>query len=120
MASITPYAGARFQKGHGLGSVFKSLARMAIPLLKGPVMRAGVGLAGDMIRGRSMSQALRNRVRPLVGDVLHTASSRLAGSSAGNGRRAPRKRRTTATKRAGTAAKRRRRAPAASKDIFTP
>ena len=120
MASITPYAGARFQKGHGLGSVFKSLARMAIPLLKGPMMRAGVGLAGDMIRGRSMSQALRNRVRPLVGDVLHTASSRLGGSSASNARRSPRKRRTTTTKRAGTTAKRRRRAPAASRDIFTP
>ena len=118
MATITPYAGARYQRGHGLGRVFQSLARMAIPLLKGPVMRAGVGLAGDMIRGRSMSQALRNRVRPLVGDVLQTASSRLASGDGGS-RRSPRKRaRTTSRKRAG-APKRRWQLPHAATDIFT-
>lgn len=118
MVNITPYAGARYQRGHGLGSVFKTLARIAIPLLKGPVMKAGVGLAGDMIRGKTMSQALKNRVRPLVGEVLHTAGSRVAGSAP---RRPPVKRRKK--KRAGASAggynKRRRRAAPASRDIFS-
>ena len=66
MTTITPYAGARYQKGHGLANIFRTLFRTAIPLLKGPAVRAGIGLAGDVIRGKSMTQALKNRVAPLL------------------------------------------------------
>jgi hypothetical protein len=32
--NITGYRGARFQKGYGIGGIFKSLARYAFPLFK--------------------------------------------------------------------------------------
>ena len=68
--TITPFAGAQYQRGHGLGSIFKGLFRSAILLLKGPVLRAGVHMASDVLRGKTMKQALKNRVAPLVGDLV--------------------------------------------------
>ena len=73
VAAITPYAGTRYQWGHGLGSVFKGLFRSAIPLLKGPMLWAGVRLAGDVHIGKTMKQALKNRLAPLVGDLMQAA-----------------------------------------------
>ena len=46
--TITLFVGAQYQRGHGLGSIFKGLFRSAIPLLKGPVLRAGVRMASDV------------------------------------------------------------------------
>ena len=76
--TITPFAGARYQRGHGLGSIFKGLFRSAIPLLKGPVLRAGVHMTSDVLRGKTMKQALKNRVAPLVGDLMQAATARPA------------------------------------------
>ena len=73
VASITPYNGAWYQRGHGLGSIFKGLFHSAIPLLKGPVPQAGVRLAGNVLRGKTMKQALKNRVTLLVGDLVQVA-----------------------------------------------
>ena len=70
VASITPYAGTQYQWGHGLRSVFNRLFCLAIPLLKGPVLQASVCLAGNLLRGKTMKQALKNHVPPLVGDLM--------------------------------------------------
>ena len=111
VASIAPFAGARYQRGHGLGSVFKGLFRTAIPLLKGPVLRAGARLAGDVLRGKNMKQALKNRVAPFVGDLMQAV-----GANNNN-----RKRRAPATKRRKRAAPAQRSRPRKSarhSDIF--
>lgn len=80
MVAITPFKGARWQRGYGLGSIFRSLIRTAVPLFKSRVgksiMKAGVGLAGDAIKGRNMKQALRSRFTQGIGDAMNTGSGR--------------------------------------------
>ena len=58
----------------GSCNVFKGLFHSTIPLLKGPVLRASVHLTGDVLRGKTMKQALKNRVTLLVGDLLQASS----------------------------------------------
>ena len=108
MTTITPYAGARYQKGHGLANIFRTLFRTAIPLLKGPAVRAGIGLAGDVIRGKSMTQALKNRVAPFIGDVMKTAGAERSPSGRGRKTQKPAKRRASAGRPVSTKKKKRR------------
>ena len=57
----------------GSCNVFKGLFHSAIPLLKSPVLWASVHLTGDVLRGKTMKQALKNRIALLVGDLLQAA-----------------------------------------------
>ena len=96
MAAITPYSGARWQRGYGIGSIFRGLFRTAIPFLKSrvgkSVVKAGMGLAGDVIRGRNMKEALGQRVMQGIGDVV------TKGPAPRKRRQAPTKRRVSSTK----------------------
>ena len=96
MAAIVPYGGARWQRGYGLSSIFRGLFRTAIPFLKSrlgkSVVKAGVGLAGDAIRGRNMKEDLGQRVMQGIGDVM------TGGPPAKKPRQTPTKRRVTSTK----------------------
>ena len=76
--TIKPLAGAWYQWGHGLRSIFKWLFHSAIPLLKGPVLRAVVRIASSVLRGKTMKQALKNRIAPLVGGLVQAATARPA------------------------------------------
>ena len=119
VASIAPFSGARYQRGHGLGSVFKGLWRTAIPLLKGPVMRAGARLAGDVLRGKNMKQALKNRVAPFVGDLMQAMGARApAARTMTPVARRRNKRKAPATKTATTARRTRARRSTRPADIF--
>lgn len=65
---LSVFSGASTQRGHGLGSIFGSIAKLAAPLVRRGVnvlgkqaLRSGVRLAGDVIEGRSPKQALKRR-----------------------------------------------------------
>lgn len=107
MSAIVPYSGAAFQKGHGVGGLFRGLFRMAIPLMKSVgaslgrrAVKAGVALAGDALRGRNMKDAVKNR---LGRTVLDEIGSRLGKRKATSKSRKPpakkRKKTTTSKKR---------------------
>lgn len=63
------FAGARVQQGHGIGNVLGGLVRMAIPLLKSgagvlkrEAVKAGVGLAGNLLK--KGTSAILKRIAP--------------------------------------------------------
>ena len=67
------FAGAQYQRGHGLGSMFGSLLRSAMPLIKrGAValgkgaLRTGVRIAGDVLSGQNIKTAAKRRVTDAV------------------------------------------------------
>ena len=62
-STSTQYHWRSVQCGLALSSIFKGLFCLPIPLLKGPVMRAGMRLAGDVLRGKTMK-------RPHHGDIF--------------------------------------------------
>ena len=67
------FAGAQYQRGHGLGSLFGGLFRSAMPLIKrGAValgkgaLKTGVRIAGDVLSGQNIKTAAKRRVTDAV------------------------------------------------------
>ena len=75
------FAGAHYQRGHGLGSILGGLFRSAIPLVKPLVkqgvrtmgreaLKAGVGVVGDVLQGRNIKQSAGRRLKAAAGNTL--------------------------------------------------
>ena len=67
------FAGAHYQRGHGLGSLFGGLLRSAMPLIKrGAValgkgaLKTGVRIAGDVLSGQNIKKQPNVASRTLV------------------------------------------------------
>lgn len=66
---IPVFAGARHQRGHGLGGVLSGLFRKVVPFVKDNVknigknlLRTGADIAQDMIEGKKFKEAARQRL----------------------------------------------------------
>jgi hypothetical protein len=64
------FAGRRYQRGHGLGSIFGGLFKAAMPLLKKEAkiigreaLKTGLNSAGDVVQGRNIKQAAKSRLK---------------------------------------------------------
>lgn len=89
------FHGLAFQRGAGLGSFFKSLFRIAVPVLKrvatttakrvGHQALGAVGqIAADISDGRSLKDSIQSRGKQAVSNVLHeTANSIQTGNGLG-------------------------------------
>ena len=74
------YAGGRFQRGHGLGSIFRGLSKAAMPLLKSGAKTLGrealktvFNIAGDVVQGKNLKQAATTRLKTTGQRMLLTA-----------------------------------------------
>ena len=63
------FAGAQYQRGHGLGSLFGGLLRSAMPLIKrGAValgkgaLKTGIRIADDVLSGQNIKTAAKRRI----------------------------------------------------------
>lgn len=72
------FAGARIQKGHGIGSILGGLARMVMPLakqvlpiVKKQALRTGARVVGDLIQGRSLKSAAKKRAFQAGQEAVH-------------------------------------------------
>ena len=73
--NITGYRGARFQRGYGIGGIFKSLARYAIPLfLQGAkvvgkrALQAATEVGQDVLRGKNVRVSAKTHGGEVVKD----------------------------------------------------
>ena len=64
------FVGRRYQRGHGLGSIFGGLFKAAMPLLKKgaktlgrEALKPGLNIAGDVVQGRNIKQAAKSRLK---------------------------------------------------------
>lgn len=66
------YRGPPYQKGHGLGGIFRSIFRIAAPIIKNvgksalksvgrQAFRSGRDLAADLIQGKSFKESVKRR-----------------------------------------------------------
>ena len=74
------FAGRRYQRGHGLGSIFGGLFKAAMPLLKkgaktleGEALKTGLNIAGDVVQGRNIKQAAKSRLKSTGENLLQKA-----------------------------------------------
>ena len=97
--SLPAFHGARSQRGHGLGSIFKGLFRWATPHLKQgfkslgkKALQTGVNVAQDMLTGKNLKTATSKRVKQALVDMSSQNSSQSgAGRKAIKRKAQPRK-----------------------------
>lgn len=84
------FVGARQQRGHGLAGLFRSVLRVAVPMLKRTAKTAlkaagrqaltsGAALAGDLMAGRSFKTAVRARGKEGLKGVMDTTHKAVMG-----------------------------------------
>ena len=74
--NIAGFRGARMQRGYGIGSIFKSLARYAIPLFKQGAkvvgkraLQAATEVGQDVLQGKNVKEAFKSRGKQAASDV---------------------------------------------------
>ncbi|GFW94798.1 uncharacterized protein TNCV_4248381 [Trichonephila clavipes] len=66
-SGLTHYKGINFQKGYGIGGIFRRLFRAALPLVKGgktiekEVLMTGSRVASDVLSGENFKEAVKTR-----------------------------------------------------------
>ena len=98
------FMGTRAQRGHGLGNIFASLTKAAMPLIKTSVkalgkhgLKTGVEIVGDVLSGKKPKRAVQRRATQLLGRALHEFSppGEPAQPKKGIKRRAPKQTRSS-------------------------
>jgi hypothetical protein len=114
-----------YHRGAGLGSFFRSLFRMAMPLLKSAgkqTLAAGSKIAADVVQGRPLKESALEHGKHAAGEVLHDTADRIQkGKGIGQRKKTntvkPYKRRAS-NKVKSVVKKKSRRTVALKKDVF--
>lgn len=99
------YTGALVQKGYGLGGIFRSMGRYALPFLTKAAryigkraIATGARVASDVAAGGNLKKVTKARLREATRDIAEDVGRRLQQS--GSGRR--KRKRAPARKKKGT------------------
>lgn len=89
---VDGFHGVPYQRGAGLGSFFRSLFRMAVPVLKSVgrnvgkhALTAGANIATDIVKGRPLFESAKDHSRRETSHLLDDASKALQQSGQGLG-----------------------------------
>ncbi len=81
------FIGQPYQRGAGIGSFFRSLFRMAAPVLKRAAkavgkqaLVTGANVVGDLIKGGDVVQSLEEHGREAVANLAEKTSKRIKGA----------------------------------------
>lgn len=87
------YKGSTFQRGYGLGGLFQSFFRAAVPLLKSgakavgkQILHSGVNLLNDVTQGQNVRLAAKRRLKE-AGNMLTDKAAAKVKTLIGSGRR---------------------------------
>ena len=96
--NLPAFHGARFQRGYGLGSIFKGLFRWAMPhlqqgakMLGKKALQTGVQVAQDVLGGENVKTATKKRAKQALGLPSQNSSQSGAGKKAIKRKAEPRK-----------------------------
>ena len=102
----TVFRGREFQRGHGIGSIFSGLFRLAKPLfMRGAkavgkqALRTGGHILDDLANGADFKDAFSKRLGEGGSELVKTAKRKLDEFQSGNGYKAKRRRIGTSCKR---------------------
>ena len=75
------FVGVPYQRGAGLGSIFRAIFRAILPVARSAgkavgrkALSAGAAMASDLLDGRSVRETFENRGRRAASDLLREAS----------------------------------------------
>ena len=96
--NLPAFHGARFQRGYGLGSIFKGLFRWAMPhlqqgakMLGKKALQTGVQVAQDVLGGENVKTATKKRAKQALRLPSQNSSQSGAGKKAIKRKAEPRK-----------------------------
>ena len=96
--NLPAFHGARFQRGYGLGSIFKGLFRWAMPhlqqgakMLGKKALQTGVQVAQDVLGGENVKTVTKKRAKQALGLPSQNSSQSGAGKKAIKRKAEPRK-----------------------------
>ena len=82
--NIARFRGARMQREYGIGSIFKSLARYAIPLFKQGAkvvgkraLQVATEVGQDVLQGKNVKEAFKSRGKQAASDVVKNAAKKV-------------------------------------------
>ena len=98
----TVYRNSPYQRGAGLGSLFRSLWRLVLPIAKSvgksvgkQALKTGVQVADDVLAGQNLEQAVKRRGAAGAKKMLKQATKAVGKNQRGGGLGAKKKRATT-------------------------
>ena len=96
--NLPAFHGARFQRGYGLGSIFKGLFRWAMPhlqqgakMLGNKALQTGVDVAQDVLAGEKLKTATKKRAKQGLGLPSQDSPQSGAGKKGTKRKAQPRK-----------------------------
>ena len=99
-SGLPVFQGAKYQRGHGLGSIFKSFYRWISPIFKQhalPVLKQGAttlgeeavrtaaNIANDALSGKKLERAAVDRAKEAVESISNKANNFIKQSQVGSG-----------------------------------
>ena len=104
------FQGKMYQRGHGLGNIFRGIFKFLMPMAKSvaktvgkQALHTGFDIVSDTIKGQNIKQAAKQRGREAAGKLLDAVKSNI--SQSGNGRIQKRQQSGNGIKRKGPARK---------------
>ena len=109
------FSGIPYQRGNGLGSLFRGLFRVLLPVVKSAgravgkqALRTGAQIASDLVAGESLKSSVENRGRRGASNLLKKAAAEIKQQGKGIGarkekpvkRKAPTKKKTPVKRKA--------------------
>ena len=93
---VPVYIGSKYQKGHGLGSVFSGMLKSALPMIKKGAIglaktaaEAGLNIAKDGIEGKNIKNSLANNLKLAGSNLLQKSINYVASPRKTNKRKRP-------------------------------
>ena len=84
------FKGLSYQRGAGLGSVFRSLFRAILPIAKSAgkavgkrALKAGANIATDIVSGKPLKESLKQNGKEAAADLLEKGTKKLRGGKLG-------------------------------------
>ena len=88
------FIGMPYQRGNGLGSLFRGLFRFILPIAKSAghavgkqALKTGAEIASDLVAGESLAESAKRRGRVGATNLLKQATAKLEQSGSGIGKR---------------------------------
>jgi hypothetical protein len=82
--NIAGFHGARMQRGYGIGGIFKSLARYAIPLFKQgakvvgkKALQTATEVGQDVLQGKNVKEAFKSRGKQAASELAENAAKKV-------------------------------------------
>ena len=93
------FSGASYQRGYGLGSIFSSIAKSVLPLIKSgakavgkEALKSGMAFASDVVAGKNVKQAAIDRAKSAGSNLFQAAKQKARSNLFRDPRVAPVKR----------------------------